>query len=605
MPGCDHVFADGLGANGDKGSRLAGKGNIVRVVSSLPKRILTSQEQQSQEQTSKSTDKLVGTLLDGRFQIEEVLGSGGMSVVYKATQLRVNRHVAIKTLRLQLDAKPVYRERFQREISLLCTLNHPHIVTVYDCVIGEDDQPYVVMDYLRGESLEAMIAKHGVIPIDRFARIVVQVCGALDHAHRKGVVHRDLKPGNIVLMDEDVDLVKVVDFGLAKLNQDNRRLTNSGELWASPPYMSPEQCTGKSEDERSDLYSLGCVMYEMLCGKDPFHYAQTVFELISTHVGVPPKSFAETNPGVEISPKIEAVVMKCLAKDPVDRYQNANELRDALIDACAGTRNTGDLLLLSNQGRSAEQVKIAQPSKVETDPLQSMSTSKYFNMAMDPLQGMNPEEAFAQSAPPANPAAPAAGAAAPASAAALAGSNRPGGDVSKPAPANVASIRGFEAPPARSNFGSLVIAATIGAAVVIGGAFAIPTMLGHKTAGSVTPNTVPSTAPTESAVSTASPPQPNPVNAPPNPAGSQSNPVGLQPSATSAASHESTSPVHAAAQTAPAPPTVHKKPPVQKPHVAAPVHHAAPPAAKPKHVKPPAASSGGNPWDLLQSKRTK
>jgi len=566
---------------------------------------LTYQEQQSGEQTSKSTDKLVGTLLDGRFQIEEVLGSGGMSVVYKATQLRVNRHVAIKTLRLQLDSKPVYRERFQREISLLCTLNHPHIVTVYDCVIGEDDQPYVVMDYLRGESLEAMIARHGVIPIDRFARIAVQVCGALDHAHRKGVVHRDLKPGNIVLMDEDVDLVKVVDFGLAKLNQDNRRLTNSGELWASPPYMSPEQCTGKSEDERSDIYSFGCVMYEMLCGKDPFHYAQTVFELISTHVGVPPKSMAETNPAVAIPPKIEAMVMKCLEKEPADRFQNAIELRDALAEACAGTPNTGDLLLYSNH------VKAAQPTKAETPPEPSMTTSKYFNMAMDPLQGMNPEEVFAQSAPAANPAQPtgaitsgagglAGGVQQSAAAPTFAANNRAGvADVPKPA-VNVQSIRGFEAPPPRSSFGSLIIAAVIGAAVVIGGAFAIPTMIGHKPAGSVTPNAVPenTSAPSSSsapAVSTASPPQPGST--------------GTQSDSTPAPGHQVTPPSnlhHSAPATEHvAPPPVHKKPPVVKPRVAAPLRHATPPPVKPKHAKPPAVDSGGSPWDVLQKRRTK
>ena len=138
---------------------------------------------------------MVGTILDGRFQIEDVLGSGGMSVVYKATQLRVNRHVAIKTLRVQLDTKAIYRERFQREISLLCALGHPHIVTVYDCLIGPDEQPYVVMDYLRGRSLEQLIKETGALSVERAVRIAVQVCSALEHAHRKGVIHRDLKPG--------------------------------------------------------------------------------------------------------------------------------------------------------------------------------------------------------------------------------------------------------------------------------------------------------------------------------------------------------------------------------------------------------------------------
>ncbi len=294
----------------------------------------------------KSRDPLVGTKLGDRFYIEEVLGSGGMSVVYKAKQLAVNRHVAIKTIRVQLDSKPVYRERFEREISSLCALSHPNVVTVYDCIIGEDGQPYVVMDYLRGRSLETLIEADGPLPVDRFARISMQVCSAMDHAHKRGIIHRDLKPGNIVLMDDEMDFVKVVDFGLAKLSEDNRKLTQSGELWGSPPYMSPEQCMGESGDERSDIYALGCVMYEMLTGKDPFWYATTIFELIQRHVNTVPASFAEVNPAAVVPYAVESVIFQAMEKNPVSRFNSALELRDALMSACANSdRNSGELYL--------------------------------------------------------------------------------------------------------------------------------------------------------------------------------------------------------------------------------------------------------------------
>lgn len=350
----------------------------------------------------KRVDPLVGTVLDDRFEIEEVLGSGGMSVVYKANQLRVNRHVAVKTLRMQLDSKPIYRERFQNEINLLCALSHPNIVTVYDCVIGADDQPYVIMDYLRGRSLEVLIGQDGPMPVERFLRIAVQVCGALDHAHRKGVIHRDLKPGNIVLMDDESDFVKVVDFGLAKLNDTNRRLTQSGELWGSPPYMSPEHCQSKPEDERSDLYSFGAVMYEMLTGKDPFHFATSVYELIQIHINTPPPSLAETNPLVSVPADLEAVIFKTMAKLPEDRYQTASELRDALIAVSGGTngRHSGDLLSLptpsKSRSNSTGELFTPTPSGNSsiTDPNVSASPSEHFRRALDPMRGINVDDLF-------------------------------------------------------------------------------------------------------------------------------------------------------------------------------------------------------------------
>ncbi|PWT96883.1 MAG: hypothetical protein C5B53_08785 [Candidatus Melainabacteria bacterium] len=334
----------------------------------------------------KSRDPLIGTTLDGRFVIEEVLGTGGISIVYKAKQLRVDRPVAIKTLQLRVDTKPVYRERFQREISSLCKLSHPNIVTVFDCIIGEDDQPYIVMDYLSGRSLEALIKDNGPLDIERFARISIQICGALDHAHRKGIVHRDLKPGNIVLMDDEMDFVKVVDFGLAKIGEEGRKLTQSGELWGSPPYMSPEQCMGGSVDLRSDIYSLGILMYEMLAGQDPFHEAVTVFELIQKHVSTQPPRLSEVNPQVVVPPALESVIFKALEKDREQRYQSGQQLQNAILEACSKTvdRHVGEFLThLANESRSTSSEQRAKQEQLATDS--NPNVANYFNQALNPM----------------------------------------------------------------------------------------------------------------------------------------------------------------------------------------------------------------------------
>jgi serine/threonine protein kinase len=325
-------------------------------------------------------DPLVGTILDDRFEIEEVLGTGGAGVVYKAKQLRVNRHVAIKTIRMQVDSD-VIRERFQREINSLCVLNHPNIVTVYDCIFGWDGQPYVVMDYLKGLALDALLKRDGAMDLNKFARIALQIVSALDHAHKKGIVHRDLKPGNIVLIDDDTDIVKVVDFGLAKLTHD-RSLTKSGELWGSPPYMSPEQAQGEPSDTRSDIYSLGTVMYEMLTGKDPFFEVVSVYELIQAHVSTPPPKFAERDLQYKIPFAVEDTIMKCLEKKPEDRFQSVAELQSSLVEALSGqlegasrdyllrftTRHVSREPIIEARSSSTERVSREQLAITQKDP---------------------------------------------------------------------------------------------------------------------------------------------------------------------------------------------------------------------------------------------
>lgn len=314
----------------------------------------TTEYSTNNNMTEIADTSLIGKTIDGRFVIEEVIGEGGMATIYKARQLRVNRPVAIKTLNLQVDMRAIYHERFQLEIASLCALAHPNIVTVYDYVVGPNNEPCVVMDYLRGQDLQQLLLQCGPMGVERFATIFVQVCSALEHAHENGIIHRDIKPSNIVLMDQKMDFVKVVDFGLAKIGSEsadlinansrnagdisiNPKLTQVGELWGTPPYLSPEQATSKPQDERSDIYSLGTVMYEMLTGREPFFQAVSVYETIQCHINSMPPPLETANPNVKVPLAVQEVVFKCLRKNPQDRFQTVSALRKALVEACSSS----------------------------------------------------------------------------------------------------------------------------------------------------------------------------------------------------------------------------------------------------------------------------
>jgi serine/threonine protein kinase len=284
--------------------------------------------------TSGYRDTLIGTVLDGKYRIESFIGYGGMSIVYKAIQEPIERAVAVKTVKFRIDERPDVWRRFEREIKTLSKLSHPNIVTVYDCVIGDDGQPYVVMDYIQGESLDEILSTQGRFSIERVLALAKALCQALSYAHRHDVIHRDIKPANIMVVaaggtSGPVEQIKVVDFGLAKLGEDSRPLTQSGELWGSPPYMSPEQIKGEAIDHRSDLYSIACVLYETITGKDPF-YGANVYELLHKHVYETPPSLKEACPEAEFPQALEAVLFKAMAKNADDRYQSAKELEEAI-----------------------------------------------------------------------------------------------------------------------------------------------------------------------------------------------------------------------------------------------------------------------------------
>lgn len=283
-------------------------------------------EQEFLERATRFKDPLIGTVLDGKYRILSVLGFGGMSVVYKAEQELIEKFVAVKTVKFRVDERPSLWQRFEREVKTLSRLSHPNIVTVYDCVLGDDGQPYVVMDYLEGLSLDQVLQEKGRFSIKQLLSVACQACSAVGHAHRNDVIHRDIKPANIMLIEQKPTLppedgqedeiqyqIKVVDFGLAKLGEDSRKLTQSGELWGSPPYMSPEQIIGGDCDGRSDIYSLGCVIYELATGRDPF-WSANVYELLHKHLNEEPPTIQEACPEASFPPHLQAVLEKAWPK---------------------------------------------------------------------------------------------------------------------------------------------------------------------------------------------------------------------------------------------------------------------------------------------------
>jgi len=290
---------------------------------------------ESRGEPQSNKNKFVGTLLDDQYQILSVIGQGGMSIVYKARHLMMKKILAVKTLLPHLVLHPHSLERFRQESEAASHLHHPNIVTIHHFGFTPEGQPYLVMDYLEGTSLQALIRRDRCLPVDRACHIFVQIADALAHAHSHGVIHRDLKPSNILLVEHDGDpyYAKIVDFGIAKLlpqeGHESVALTQTGELFGSPLYMSPEQCKGEKLDAKSDVYSMGCLMYEALAGKPPLDGENTL-DVLYKHINAVPPSI--TAHGPRVPNKLETIVFKCLAKSPAQRYQSMDALREDLLD---------------------------------------------------------------------------------------------------------------------------------------------------------------------------------------------------------------------------------------------------------------------------------
>lgn len=272
-----------------------------------------------------------------KYEFITVTGSGGMSVVYKARRHDNGEIVAIKMMHSLLMNEQALK-RFQQEAKAITSLRHPNIINVHDFGVSEHGQPYMVMDFIDGNTLAEVIKEKGGLTVDESLHRFIQLCDALEHAHEVGVLHRDLKPSNIMISNRDGNFAdaRIVDFGIAKLldkedeNNDSGHLTRTGELFGSPLYMSPEQCRGSQVDARTDIYSMGCVMYETLTGQPPLKGASMVETFVLQMTEVPP-SMSEVCPERSFPDQLEAVIAKALAKDPDDRFQTMTELEYALM----------------------------------------------------------------------------------------------------------------------------------------------------------------------------------------------------------------------------------------------------------------------------------
>src|ERR1700733_2677048 len=274
-------------------------------------------------------------LLGGRYELDGVVGRGGMAEVYRARDIRLDRIVAVKTLREDLARDATFQARFRREAQSAASLNHPSIVAVYDT--GEDEAgpahvPYIVMEYVDGRTLRELLRDDRRLLPERALEITDGVLRALDYSHRNGIVHRDIKPGNVMLTRSAE--VKVMDFGIARAVSDAQAtMTQTAQVIGTAQYLSPEQARGERVDARSDLYSTGCLLYELLTGRPPFTGDSPV-AIAYQHVRENPIPPSRVDP--EIPQWADSIVLKAMAKAPGDRYQTAAEMRNDIQRALSG-----------------------------------------------------------------------------------------------------------------------------------------------------------------------------------------------------------------------------------------------------------------------------
>jgi serine/threonine protein kinase len=458
-------------------------------------------------------DRLIGLNLDGRYTVVERIGQGGMGAVYRATQHSVGRDVALKVVRPDLFADPTVIKRFLREAKLASRLTHPNAVAVVDFGQTTDGLFYLVMELLDGDTLDKVLKQDGRLSPERAINIASQICDALDGAHELEIVHRDLKPGNVMLLPGAAgrDLVKVMDFGLAKsLSGDagSQSVTRSGAMLGTPAFMPPELAVGREADARTDLYSLGCILYVMLSGRLPF-VADTLHDLVNKHATETPPPLPATPPA------LAAVVMRLLAKDPDDRYATADQTHHALE--------------IARRGRPAS-IETTLPSDAQPlAPVSDSSAGFEETAAQDETPGTPSSTAptasstaptASSTAPTASSTAPTASSTAPTAssttrvpAAAAAPTPHPEPSARVPAASPTPAHPERSAPKARGVEGR-VLAAAVGAGVLVAGGVLAWRLTRDPAATAITLDAAtPLVTSTDAAVAT--PPPPPPVDAAP------------------------------------------------------------------------------------------
>jgi eukaryotic-like serine/threonine-protein kinase len=302
------------------------------------------------------------SVLGDRYRLEASIGSGGMAQVFRGQDTTLDRQVAIKILAPQFARDPSFVERFRREAQAAARLNHPNIVNVYDTGV-DGDTNYIVMEYVEGRTLAEYLARGGTLASRKAAEIAEKVAEALAAAHAQGVIHRDIKPANIMVTRDG--RVKVMDFGIARLVAGPDTVEQTAAVLGTAAYLSPEQAQGQTVDARSDLYSLGIVLYEMVTGKPPFT-GDSAMAVAYKHVQETPLPPSSLN--ADVPPRLDAVVMRALAKNPANRYQSAGEFRDDLMRVIAGQEVEATPLLPAGAG--ATQVISRPPPTAMMPPTQ-------------------------------------------------------------------------------------------------------------------------------------------------------------------------------------------------------------------------------------------
>ncbi|MBV8761855.1 MAG: serine/threonine protein kinase [Deltaproteobacteria bacterium] len=281
----------------------------------------------------------LGKIVDGRYRVIEVIGRGGMGVVYRVEHLRMGKIAAMKVLHRDLASDPEVISRFEREAAAVSKLHHPHTVQVFDFGTA-NGALYLIMEYVRGLDMAHIIQRDGPMPWSRAAPLLAQICGGLQEAHELGIVHRDLKPENVLITRTagGRDYAKVLDFGLAKLEQRKEPTTETDRqaIVGTPYFMSPEQIRGDNVDARSDIYSFGALMFELLTGQHLFT-GSTAVGVLTKHLTADPDAPSNRATKLGIDPRVDQVCLKCLAKDPSARWQSAEELAEAIEEVYTET----------------------------------------------------------------------------------------------------------------------------------------------------------------------------------------------------------------------------------------------------------------------------
>ena len=321
---------------------------------------------------------MIGRLFLGRYEVQRLLGEGGMGKVYLARQTDIPRQVVVKVMHDHIAADKRFRERFERETVLMAKFHHPYAVTLYDASLTDPAGSCIVMEYVKGTNLETLLSRNGKFSAPRVARLLGQVCEVLQAAHDQGVVHRDLKPANLMVLDPDTpkERVKVMDFGLAKsigeTPMPNRKVTDTTLDFAvgTPGYIAPEQVRGEPMDHRGDLYAVGVMAYELLTGRLPFTGASGI-DVLLAHATETPPSFDDLGLAGWVPRPVEELVFECLAKDPDDRPQSARELAerfDTAIDQAQTKVDSGGFPISTEPGPSGSGVRKAGGAAVLAPP---------------------------------------------------------------------------------------------------------------------------------------------------------------------------------------------------------------------------------------------